>query len=105
MPLLYLMVLAQGVLGYGLTSVVGAIPSEIFEGPHYGAIFGSIMVAAIGGGAIGPWATGALHDMTGSYAPGFGAAIGFCVLSAFAIWRASPGKVRAVAGRLNRRET
>ncbi len=105
MPLLYLMVLAQGVLGYGLTSVVGAIPSEIFEGPHYGAIFGSIMVAAIGGGAIGPWATGALHDMTGSYAPGFGAAIGFCLLSAFAIWRAAPGKVRAVAGRLSRRET
>ena len=105
MPLLWLLVLAQGGLGYGLTSVVGAIPAEIFEGRHYGAIFGTIMVAAIGGGAVGPWATGVLHDLTGSYAPGFWIAIGFSVLSAFAIWRAAPGKVRAVAGRLNRRET
>ncbi len=105
MPLLWLLVLTQGGLGYGLTSVVGAIPAEIFEGRQYGAIFGTIMVAAISGGAAGPWATGALHDLTGSYAPGFWVAIGFSLLSAFAIWRAAPGKVRAVAGRLNRRET
>ncbi|MGH7559858.1 MAG: hypothetical protein ACRENB_02435 [Gemmatimonadales bacterium] len=38
--LLYLMVAAQGLLGYGLTSVIGAIPAEIFEGRHYGTIFG-----------------------------------------------------------------
>ncbi len=105
MPMLWLLVLAQGVLGYGLTSVVGAIPAEIFEGRHYGAIFGTIMVAAISGGAVGPWVTGVLHDLTGSYAPGFWTAIGFSLLSAFAIWRAAPGKVRAVAGRLSRRET
>ena len=30
--LLYLMVVSQGMLGYGLTSVVGAIPAEIFQG-------------------------------------------------------------------------
>src|SRR5947208_806079 len=29
--LLYLMVVSQGMLGYGLTSVVGAIPAEIFQ--------------------------------------------------------------------------
>src|ERR1700730_15303907 len=34
-PLLFAMVLAQGTLGYSLTSVMGAIPAEIFEGPHY----------------------------------------------------------------------
>jgi len=39
-PLLYFMVAAQGMLGYGLTSVLGAIPAEIFEGRHYGAVFG-----------------------------------------------------------------
>src|SRR6185503_14909827 len=38
--LLSLMVVAQGLLGYGLTSVIGAIPAEIFQGPHYGTIFG-----------------------------------------------------------------
>ena len=65
--LLAFMVAAQGVLGYGLTSVIGAIGAEIFQGPHYGTIFGMLMLAAIGGGAAGPWVTGALYDATGSY--------------------------------------
>ena len=38
------MVLAQGMLGYGLTSVVGAIPAEIFQGRHYGTIFGTLIM-------------------------------------------------------------
>ncbi len=97
--LLYLMVIAQGLLGYGLTSVIGAIPAEIFEGPHYGSIFGTVMLAAIVGGAAGAWVTGALHDATGNYSLAFGLAIGCSALSAGAIWCASPGQVRAVAGR------
>jgi MFS family permease len=100
--LLYLMVASQGALGYGLTSVVGAIPAEIFQGRHYGAIFGTLMLAAIGGGAAGPWVTGALFDVTGSYALAFSIAIGFCALSAAAIWFAAPRKVRVVAGRIGR---
>ena len=100
LALLYFMVLVQGVLGYGMTSVVGAIPAEVFEGRHYGSIFGSIMLAAIGGGAVGPWVTGMLHDRTGSYAAAFWTSIVLCVVSAFAIWRAAPGGVRAVAGRV-----
>jgi len=98
--LLWFMVLAQGAVGYGMTSVFGAIPAEIFEGKHYGAVFGTLMLAAIGGGAAGPWVTGALFDATGSYAPAFWLAIAVCAVSALAIWRASPGKVRAVAGRM-----
>src|SRR5262249_58718367 len=58
--LLACMVLSQGVLGYGLTSVIGAIPAEIFEGPHYGSIFGTLMLGSIVGGAAGPRGTGAL---------------------------------------------
>ncbi len=100
LPLLYLMVLVQGLLGFGLTSVVGAIPAEIFEGRHYGSIFGTLMLAGIGGGAAGPWLAGLLYDRTGSYAPIFWIEIGLCVVSALAIWRASPGSVRAVAGRV-----
>jgi MFS family permease len=34
--LLYLMVLSQGFLGYALTSVMGPIVAEIFDGPHTG---------------------------------------------------------------------
>jgi MFS family permease len=99
--LLHLMVVSQGLLGYGLTSVVGAIPAEIFQGKHYGTIFGSLMLASIAGGAAGPWVTGALHDATGSYALAFWIAIVGAVIAAIAIWLASPRKVRAVAGRIH----
>jgi MFS family permease len=101
--LLYVMVLTQGMLGYGLTSVIGAIPAEIFQGRHYGVIFGTLMLAAIGGGAAGPWVAGALYDATGSYATAFWLAITASVLSAVAIWLAAPRQIRAVAGRVPRR--
>jgi MFS family permease len=100
--LLYAMVAAQGVLGYGITSVIGAIPAEIFQGRHYGTIFGTLMLASIGGGAAGPWVTGTLHDATGNYVLAFWIAIGASLLSAVAIWLAAPRKVRAVAGRVPR---
>jgi MFS family permease len=98
--LLYGMVLAQGALGYGLTSVIGAIPAEIFEGKHYGPIFGTLMLSALAGGATGPWFLGFVHDLAGSYAPGFWVAIGCSLLSALAVWRARPSGVRMVAGRV-----
>jgi MFS family permease len=98
--LLYLMVLAQGMLGYGLTSVIAAIPAEIFHGKHYGSIFGVLMLAAIGGGAAGPWLTGVLHDRLGSYTAAWWIAIGASAVSAAAIWLAAPRQIRLVAGRV-----
>jgi MFS family permease len=96
--LLYVMVASQGLLGYALTSVMGPIAAEIFEGPHYGAVFGTLTIALIGGGAAGPWATGVVHDLTGSYKLAFAGAIGCCAISAIAIWLAAPRKVRLVPG-------
>jgi MFS family permease len=101
--LLYLMVLSQGFLGYALTSVMGPIVAEIFEGPHYGSIFGTITVALIGGGAAGPWVAGVIHDATGSYRLAFVLTIACCIASALAIWMAAPRRVRHVPGRVPRR--
>ncbi|GAA0005765.1 hypothetical protein BRDID11002_57680 [Bradyrhizobium diazoefficiens] len=75
---------------------------EIFQGKHQGSIFGTIMLAALAGGAAGPWLTGFLHDRTGDYTLAFAIAMVVSGLSALSVWRASPGKVRAVAGRLHR---
>lgn len=100
--LLYAMIIAQGTLGYSLTSVMGSIPAEIFAGRHYGSIFGTVMGAAILGGATGPWVTGILYDVTGAYAIAFWMAVGCSLISILAIWLAAPGKVRAVAGRADR---
>jgi MFS family permease len=100
--LVYVMVFAQGALGYGLTSIMGAVVTEIFQGKHYGSIFGTIMMVALGGGAAGPFVTGVLHDLSGSYMLAFMIGIAVSGVSALAIWQASPGKIRAVAGRLHR---
>src|SRR6266576_2002019 len=100
--LVYVMVLAQGALGYGLTSILGAVVVEIFQGKHYGSIFGTVMLAALAGGAAGPWVTGLLHDLSGSYTIAFVIGIGVSGLSGVAIWMASPRKIRAVAGQLHK---
>ena len=105
LTLIYVMVLAQGALGYGLTSIMGAVVLEIFQGKHFGSIFGTVMLIALAGGAAGPWVTGFLHDLSGSYTSAFVIGIAVSGLSAIAIWMASPGKVRAVAGRLHRTRT
>lgn len=98
--LVYVMVAVQGFLGYGLTAIMGAVVSEIFQGRHFGTIFGTLMVVALAGGAAGPYVTGLIHDLTGSYDLAFRIGIGASLLSAAAIWIAAPGKVRAVAGRM-----
>jgi len=100
---LYLMIAAQGLLGYGLASVYGAIPVEIFQGRQYGTIFGTLSVASGIGAALGPWVMGALHDVTGDYVAAFGVAIGCSVVSATAMWFAAPRQVRVVAGRIPER--
>jgi cyanate permease len=43
--------------------------------------------------------TGVIHDITGSYRLAFVVAIVCCIVSATAIWRAAPRKVRPVPGR------
>ena len=96
------MVFTQGALGYGLTSIMGAVVFEIFQGKHQGSIFGMIMLIALAGGAAGPWVTGFLYDRTGSYTLPFAIAMVVSILSAVAIWQAAPRKVRAVAGRLHK---
>jgi MFS family permease len=94
-------VFSQGFLGYAMTSVMGPIVAEIFEGPHYGSIFGTLTVALIGGGAAGPWVAGLVHDKTGSYRLAFLLAIACCVVSAAGIWIAAPRKVRVVSDRVS----
>jgi MFS family permease len=102
LALLYVMIATQGVLGYGLTSVFAAIVAEIFQGKHYGTIFGTLMLAAIAGGALGPWATGALHDAYGNYEIAFLIGFVLSVVAVAAIWRAAPREVRLVAGQMHR---
>ena len=102
LSLMYLMVAAQGFLGYGITAVYAAIPSELFQGKRYGTIFGMLSLASGLGAAAGPWITGAIYDRTGTYTLAFWLAIGLCLVSIVCIWFAAPRKVRAVTGQIAR---
>ncbi len=99
-PLLWLMVLSQGLLGYAVTSVMGPIVAEIFEGKQFGTIFSLTMTSLIGGGAAGPLVTGVLHDLTGTYTVAWWIGIALSAVCAMAVWFAAPGKVRMVAGKV-----
>lgn len=101
--LLYLMVGAQGALGYGLAGMFGAIAVEIFQGKHFGTIFGCLNASATLGAATGPWLFGVLYDATGTYLYAFWLAAGISLLSILCVWVAAPRKVRLVAGRAARR--
>ncbi|HER25833.1 MAG TPA: MFS transporter [Rhodospirillales bacterium] len=96
---LYVMIITQGGLGYGLATIYGTITAEIFSGPKFATIFGMTSLAANLGGGAGPWVTGYIYDATGSYIPAFWLCIAMLLISAMAVWRAGPGKIRRVAGR------
>jgi MFS family permease len=100
--LLYLMVAAQGVLGYGMASVQSAIQLELFQGRQFGTISGVLSMAASFGAASGPWVTGVLYDRMGNYQLAFGLGIIMSLLSLVCIWFAAPRKVRVVAGQVAR---
>ncbi len=101
---LMVMIAAQGLLGYSMTPNFGAIPAELFQGPHFGAIYGVINVGSTLGAALGPWLIGWLHDLQGNYQSGFWIAGSATVFSCVCIWLAAPRKVRLVAGQARRRQ-
>ena len=95
--LMYLMVAVQGCLGYGLAPIYGAVASDLFSGPRFGTIFGTLSLGAGLGAAAGPWLGGLLFDVTGSYAPAFVLAGALAAASAGFVWAVAPRKVRPAA--------
>ncbi len=100
--LLYLMVAAQGLLGYGMASVFGSVPVELFQGKQFGTIASMLSVPATLGAATGPWVTGLLYDRTGSYTLAFWICAGMSLIAIVGMWMAAPRKVRVVAGQVAR---
>lgn len=93
-PLMYLMVASQGLLGYGIASLYGSVAADLFQGPRFGTIFGTLSLGAGLGAAAGPWVGGVVFDHGGSYALAFGLGIFLSVVSAACIWLAAPRRVR-----------
>ncbi|MBT5244737.1 MAG: MFS transporter [Rhodospirillaceae bacterium] len=100
--LLYLMVIMQGLLGFGLASIYGAVSVEIFGGRRFATIFAVTGLGGNFGAGVGPWLTGYIFDSTGSYHYAFLLCIAVALTSIFCIWMASPGKIRLVSGQAAR---
>lgn len=103
LPLLYVVVVAQGLVGYGMGALYGVISMDVFEGKRFGTIFAVIGIGGNLGAAAGPWLTGLTFDMSGTYLPAFAVCAGLSGVSILCIWMAAPRKVRLVAGLAARR--
>jgi MFS family permease len=85
-------------LGYSVTaSLIPAMVSDRFRGPHFGAIFGASQVGSAIGSALGAWVAGRIFDATGSYRLAFVGAAGAAIAGAIAVWIARELRVRAAA--------
>jgi predicted MFS family arabinose efflux permease len=84
-------------LGYSVTaSLIPAMVSDRFSGPHFGAIVGMGLLGSAIGSAVGPWMAGFLFDRTGSYTVAFALAAGCGLAAGVAGWRARTLRVRAL---------
>jgi MFS family permease len=83
---LYLYSILFGV-GFGARGpIITAMMADLFQGKHFGNIYGFINMANGIGGALGPWLGGYLHDMTGSYGLTFILCIPILTLACILFW-------------------
>lgn len=55
-------------VGYAVTAaIMPAMVADRFQGRHFGSILGVGLFGSSAGSAFGPWMSGYLHDLTGSY--------------------------------------
>lgn len=97
--LMYLFSLLFGT-GIGITSpALTASAADIFQGKHFGSIYGTIVLGFGVGGAIGPWLGGLVFDSVGNYIPAFAVVLMVMAGALACFWIAAPRKVRLVPGR------
>lgn len=95
---LYLYALLFGA-GFGARGPIGAaMMVDMYQGRHFGDIYGFIHVGNGIGGALGPWLGGYLYDVTGSYKISFLTCIPVLVLACILFWMAGWPRRRKTKG-------
>ncbi|MDP2960466.1 MAG: MFS transporter [candidate division Zixibacteria bacterium] len=83
---LYLYSILFGV-GFGARGpIITAMMADMYQGKHFGSIYGFINIGNGIGGALGPWLGGYLHDVTGSYQIPFIICIPVLILACILFW-------------------
>lgn len=82
-------------IGFGYAANAPIIPAaarDLFAGPKFPVIFGTMSMFAAMGGATGSWLGGALHDISGDYQLLLMVAAGLAISSPAMLWLAAPRK-------------
>jgi MFS family permease len=88
--LLYVYAVLIG-LGYAVMAPVPpAAASDLFGGPGFSTIFGTLYIVTCLGLATGTWSAGEIFDRTGSYAAALWLALVMAVLSPALLWMVAP---------------
>lgn len=96
---LYLYALFFGI-GYGARGpIVSATAADLFAGKNFATIFGLITIGHGIGGALGPWAGGAVYDRFGAYQPAFVGSFFALFGAVICFWIATRRLVAAQAAR------
>ena len=87
-PYLYAVLIG---VGYAVTApLTPAIASDLFGGPRFARIFGTLHFMNSLGGALGPWLAGWIFDTTGSYGLALPVAAGTALLAPALLWVVAP---------------
>jgi MFS family permease len=89
--------------GFGLGTApptAFAAAADRFHGRNYGTIQGTLLMFTSVGGAVGPWAGGALHDISDSYRLVILLDIGLVLLSGLLMWRVQQDRRSSVPLRI-----
>ena len=74
-------------LGFGARGpIIAAMMADMYQGKHFGSIYGFINIGNGIGGALGPWLGGYLHDITGSYELTFILCIPILIFACILFW-------------------
>ena len=78
-------------VGYAVTApLTPAIASDLFGGPRFARIFGTLHFANSLGGALGAWIAGCIFDATASYALALPIAAAMAMLAPTLLWFVAP---------------
>ena len=78
-------------LGYGVLSpVFPAIAGDLFAGPGFSTIYGTLYAVICLGLAAGAWSAGKIFDVTGSYSVALWIGLGLAILTPALLWIVAP---------------
>ena len=78
-------------IGYSVNApIIPAVARDLFAGPRFPSIFGTLSLFSAMGGAMGSWLGGALYDWSGGYQLMLLVATGLAVVAPVMLWFAAP---------------